>query len=60
MKQPKNSDAGNHPNIQEILRQRRETLNRVRADLDKVGKLQEDFWQKEQKQRDEKDEKPSK
>lgn len=36
------------PNIQEILRQRRETLNRVRADLDRIGKLQEDFA-KEQK-----------
>lgn len=29
--------------IQEILRKRRETLNRVRSDLDKVQKLQQDF-----------------
>ena len=31
------------PNIQEILRQRREMLNRVRADLDRIGKLQAEF-----------------
>ena len=32
------------PNIQEILRNRREMLNRVKADLERVGKLQQDFW----------------
>ena len=32
-----------HPDIQEILRKRREMLNRVKADLERVGKLQEDF-----------------
>ena len=29
--------------IQEILRKRREMLNRVRSDLDKVEKLQQEF-----------------
>ena len=29
--------------IQEILRKRREMLNRVRSDLDKVQKLQQEF-----------------
>lgn len=38
-----------HPDIQEILRKRREMLNRVRADLKRVGELQENFWQSEQK-----------
>jgi hypothetical protein len=38
-----------HPNIQEILAKRRETLNRVRADLRKVDQLQNDFWAKEEK-----------
>ena len=33
-----------HPDIQEILRKRREMLNRVKADLEKVGRLQQDFW----------------
>jgi hypothetical protein len=37
------SDPTTHPNIQEILRKRREMLNRVRADLDKIGKLQQEF-----------------
>jgi hypothetical protein len=41
--------SATHPNIQEILRERREMLNRVRADLDRVGKLQQDFWVKQQK-----------
>jgi hypothetical protein len=41
-----------HPNIQEILRKRREMLNRVRADLDKIGRLQQDFWLEEQKRQD--------
>src|SRR5262245_54847661 len=45
--------AATHPNIQEILRERREMLNRVRADLDKVGKLQQDFWVEEQKRQSE-------
>jgi len=45
--------AATHPNIQEILRERREMLNRVRADLDKVGKLQQDFWGEEQRRQDE-------
>lgn len=38
-----------HPDIQEILRKRREMLNRVKADLERVGKLQEDFRQEGQK-----------
>jgi hypothetical protein len=38
-----------HPDIQEILRKRREMLNRVKADLERVGKLQEDFRQGVQK-----------
>jgi hypothetical protein len=46
---PKSEPAATHPNIQEILRKRREMLNRVRADLDKVGKLQQDFWIEEEK-----------
>ncbi|HTG45838.1 MAG TPA: hypothetical protein VK633_15060 [Verrucomicrobiae bacterium] len=46
---PKPEDA-THPDIQEILRKRREMLNRVRADLDKVGKLQEEFVNVEPKQ----------
>jgi hypothetical protein len=37
------------PNIQEILRNRREMLNRVKADLERVGKLQQDFWGAEAK-----------
>ena len=37
------------PNIQEILRNRREMLNRVKADLERVGKLQQDFWGSESK-----------
>lgn len=49
---PKPEPAATHPNIQEILRKRREMLNRVRADLDKVGKLQQDFWIEEQKRQD--------
>ena len=36
-----------HPDIQEILRKRREMLNRVKADLERVGKLQSEFWQGE-------------
>jgi hypothetical protein len=44
-----NTDSGTHPNIQEILRKRREMLNRVRADLDKIGRLQEQFWDKDEK-----------
>jgi hypothetical protein len=31
------------PDIQEILRKRREMLNRVKADLERVGKLQQEF-----------------
>jgi hypothetical protein len=46
------SDSSTHPNIQEILRKRREMLNRVRADLDRVGKLQQDFWTEEQKRQE--------
>src|SRR5687768_15225804 len=38
-----------HSDIQEILRKRREMLNRVKEDLLKVGKLQENFWGAEQK-----------
>jgi hypothetical protein len=41
-----------HPNIQEILRKRREMLNRVRADLDKIGQLQKDLWSDEQKRQE--------
>ena len=37
------------PDIQEILRNRREMLNRVNADLERVGKLQKDFWGSESK-----------
>jgi hypothetical protein len=37
------------PDIQEILRNRREMLNRVKADLERVGKLQQDFWGSESK-----------
>jgi hypothetical protein len=33
-----------HSDIQEILRKRREMLNRVKADLQRVGKLQNEFW----------------
>ena len=47
---PPESDA-NHPNIQEILRKRREMLNRVRADLDKIGKLQAEFVKEEEERR---------
>jgi hypothetical protein len=36
-----------HPDIQEILRKRRETLNRVKADLERVERLQQDFWSAE-------------
>lgn len=49
----KQEPVATHPNIQEILRKRREMLNRVRADLDKVGKLQQDFWIEEQKRQTE-------
>jgi len=45
-----------HPDIQDILRKRREMLNRVRADLDKVGKIQQDFWIEEQKRQSERKE----
>jgi hypothetical protein len=38
-----------HPDIQEILAKRRETLNRVRADLRKVDEMQSDFRREEQK-----------
>ncbi|MGZ8899063.1 MAG: hypothetical protein ACXW3Z_03125 [Limisphaerales bacterium] len=38
-----------HSDIQEILRKRRETLNRVKADLQRVDKLQADFCQPKQK-----------
>jgi hypothetical protein len=37
------------PNIQEILRKRRETLNRVKEDLAKVGKLQAEFFESKPK-----------
>jgi hypothetical protein len=40
------------PNIQEILRNRREMLNRVKADLERVGKLQQDFWNSDSKPTD--------
>jgi hypothetical protein len=43
------SDPATHPNIQEILRKRREMLNRVRADLDKVGRLQRDFLEEQKR-----------
>jgi hypothetical protein len=36
--------------IHEILRKRREMLNRVRADLDKVGQIQQDFENQKSKQ----------
>ena len=35
--------------IQEILRKRREMLNRVRADLDKVGQIQQEFEEQKKK-----------
>ena len=41
---PQNPKPEATPNIQEILRNRREMLNRVKADLERVGKLQHDFW----------------
>lgn len=37
------------PDIQEILRERREMLNRVKADLERVGKLQQEFRDAEEK-----------
>jgi len=37
------ANSEGHPDIQEILRKRRETLNRVKADLERVGKLQQEF-----------------
>jgi hypothetical protein len=43
------SAPATHPDIQEILRKRREMLNRVRADLDKIGKLQQDFTEEQKK-----------
>lgn len=43
MDKPLTNPQSTAPNIQEILRQRREMLNRVRADLDRVEKLQEEF-----------------
>jgi hypothetical protein len=43
--QPANPESATHPDIQEILRKRREMLNRVRADLDRIDKLQQDFRQ---------------
>ena len=38
-----------HSDIQEILRKRREMLNRVKADLLKVAQLQENFGEGGQK-----------
>jgi hypothetical protein len=40
-----------HSDIQEILRKRREMLNRVKADLQRVGELQSEFWQGEKPSR---------
>jgi len=40
---PKPEASQPYPDIQEILRKRREMLNRVKADLARVGKLQEEF-----------------
>jgi hypothetical protein len=37
--------------IKEILRKRRETLNRVRADLDRVGQIQEEFEKEKARER---------
>jgi hypothetical protein len=51
MNPPAKPEAESHPNIQEILRERREMLNRVRADLEKVGRLQSEFWTEEEKRR---------
>ena len=44
MNSPIANTEATHPDIQEILRKRREMLNRVKADLERVGKLQKDFW----------------
>ncbi len=52
------SEASTHPDIQEILRKRREMLNRVRADLDKIGKLQQDFWIEEEKRQSDRKSQP--
>jgi hypothetical protein len=45
----KTATDSTHPDIQEILAKRRETLNRVREDLRKVDQLQSDFWRTEEK-----------
>ena len=37
--------------IQEILRKRREMLNRVRADLDRVGRIQDEFEKEKSRER---------
>ena len=44
---PPNPKPETTPDIQEILRKRREMLNRVKADLERVGKLQAQFQQPE-------------
>ena len=41
--EPKPKRDATQSEIQEILRKRREMLNRVRSDLDKVQKLQQEF-----------------
>ena len=49
---PPNPKPEATPDIQEILRKRREMLNRVKADLQRVGKLQEEFRQSDPKRSD--------
>lgn len=41
--EPKPKKDATQSEIQEILRKRREMLNRVRSDLDKVERLQQEF-----------------
>lgn len=40
-----NKPEAMYPDIQEILRQRRDTLNRVKADLKRIDRLQQEFQQ---------------
>ena len=51
MEEPAPKRDATQSEIQEILRKRREMLNRVRADLDRVGRIQEEFEKEKARER---------
>ena len=51
MEEPTPKQDATQSEIQEILRKRREMLNRVRSDLDRVGRIQEEFEKEKARKR---------